>query len=217
MGFDVSEHPFGYSKFPGAYATPLAGALVPVFAFGLVYARALPRAAVVGMAVAALVVALALRYLGGRGVLTLPFARRRGVNLEAVRGGAAPTVWLVAHIDSKWQPVSMITRVLGIVTSAIGLLALAVLAVVRDEPAGILSLGLLALTCVGAVPLMLSYVGDRNHGTLDNASGVAAVLDAATTLAPTMAIGVLISDAEELALAGASAWAAGRTPGIALN
>ena len=29
MGFAVVERPFEYSKFPGAYATPVAGALVP--------------------------------------------------------------------------------------------------------------------------------------------------------------------------------------------
>ena len=28
------------------------------------------------------------------------------------------TVWLVAHVDSKWQPVSMIVRVLGVITSS---------------------------------------------------------------------------------------------------
>jgi Zn-dependent M28 family amino/carboxypeptidase len=75
----------------------------------------------------------------------------------------------------------------------------------------------LAAVWLGALPLMLSVVGTRNHGTLDNASGVAAVLDAAALIPAACPIGVLITDAEELALAGAAAWARGEPPGIALN
>jgi putative aminopeptidase FrvX len=67
------------------------------------------------------------------------------------------------------------------------------------------------------MPLMLSVVGARNHGTLDNASGVAAVLEAVELLPASLSFGVLITDAEELALAGARAWARSRRPGIALN
>jgi len=60
-------------------------------------------------------------------------------------------------------------------------------------------------------------VGARNHGTLDNASGVAAVLEAVALLPMSAHVGVLITDAEELALAGARAWARSRQPAIALN
>jgi Zn-dependent M28 family amino/carboxypeptidase len=67
------------------------------------------------------------------------------------------------------------------------------------------------------LPLILSVVGARNHGTLDNASGVAAVLEAVEQLPRDLPIGVLISDAEELALAGAAAWARERVAGVALN
>jgi hypothetical protein len=64
---------------------------------------------------------------------------------------------------------------------------------------------------------MLSVVGQRSAGALDNASGVAAVLDAAAALSPALPIGVLIADAEELSLAGARAWARSRPAGVALN
>jgi Zn-dependent M28 family amino/carboxypeptidase len=64
---------------------------------------------------------------------------------------------------------------------------------------------------------MLSYVGHRNHGTVDNASGVAAVLEAAAAIPPTARVGVLVTDAEELALAGSRAWARSRAPCVALN
>jgi len=75
----------------------------------------------------------------------------------------------------------------------------------------------LAALWIGALPLMLSFVGTRNHGTLDNASGVAAVLHAVELLPDAANVGVLITDAEELALAGAAAWATTRRPAVALN
>jgi hypothetical protein len=169
------------------------------------------RAFGAGLVIAAVVADY--RYLGGGTVLIRRICRT-GVNLEAVRGGAEP-VWLVAHIDSKWQPVSMITRVVGVLVSAVGLLSLMVLAAFRAADA--VAFAVFVVTCAGAIPLMLSYVGDRNHGTLDNASGVAAVLEAAALIAPGASVGVLITDAEELGLAGARAWARSRAPGIALN
>ena len=216
LGFAVVERPFEYSKFPGAYATPLAGVVIPLFALGLLFVPIHSRAYSASLLIAGVCVGLAFRYIGGRGVLDFPAFRRTGVNVEAVRG-EEPAVWLVAHIDSKWQPVSMITRVLGVITSSIGLLTLAVLSLVRTSGPDALWFGVFVVTCAGAIPLMLSYVGDRNHGTLDNASGVAAILEAAAMLPPEVRVGVLITDAEELALAGARAWARSRQPAIALN
>jgi peptidase M28-like protein len=232
LGFSVAERPFEFSKLPGAYATPLAGVLVPLFAYALCIAPKQSRAFGVALVVAAALVAIMFRYLGGGGVLDLRAWRASGVNLEATRGETPPAVWLVAHLDSKWQPVSMIVRVLGVVLSAVGLLVLAALWMIggRDR----LDFPAFLVACAGAIPLILSYVGERNHGTLDNASGVAAVLEAAELLSQTTvghpersegsgprrtsaSVGVLITDAEELALAGARAWARGREPAIAIN
>lgn len=219
VGFTVVERPFEFSKFPGAFATPLAGALIPFFALGLLFVQSLPRAFAIGLVVAAALLGVMFRYLGGSGVLDVSLMRRTGINLEAVRGHREPAVWLVAHIDSKWQPVSMIVRVLGVIASSLGLVALIAFALWRAPGPAWLTSAVFAFTCIAAVPLMLSYVGDRNHGTLDNASGVAAVLQAAEMIGPTANVGVLITDAEELALAGARAWARAksRQPGIALN
>jgi hypothetical protein len=164
-----------------------------------------------------LVVALALlAWAGKRGVLDLSLMRREGVNLEAVRG-KEPRVWLVAHIDSKWQPVSMIARVIGILGTGIGLLVLIALAVFPDRTTMTTAGIVLDLTWFATAMLMLSIVGNRNDGTLDNASGVAAVLDAVRLIDPSRGVGVLITDAEELGLAGARAWVRGKAPGIALN
>jgi Zn-dependent M28 family amino/carboxypeptidase len=107
----------------------------------------------------------------------------------------------------------MLLRVAGVVVTAVALLGLA--ASLMLHPSTIADF--LAVLWIGAIPLMLSVVGDRNHGTLDNASGVASVLAAVEMLPDTAPVGVLITDAEELGLAGATAWARQRPPASALN
>jgi hypothetical protein len=216
LGFTTTERTFDYSAVAGAYAVPLAGLLIVPFAGVLALAPRSWVTAIVAVVVLA-AVNLVARWITRRGVLTLPFARRRGINLEAVRGPDAPRVWLVAHIDSKWQPVAMLARVAGVIATAVGITGLIALHAVRAQLPVWPTWMLFALACAGAIPLMLSYVGARNHGAVDNASGVAAVLEAAAMIPPSARVGVLITDAEELALAGARAWAQKRASAIALN
>jgi hypothetical protein len=218
-GFVVREQEFEYSQFPGRWATPAAGLLIPATGTAVVALRSavtwwLPAAVVAVSIVGALAV-----WVARRGVLGFGLARARGVNLEATRAaerdekGHEPAVWLVAHVDSKWQPVSMLVRVAGVIVVAVGAIGLALALTAWTSTIA----DFLALLWLGGIPLMLSVVGDRNHGTLDNASGVAAVLQAVELLPATTSVGVLISDAEELALAGAAAWARGHPAGTALN
>ncbi|MEO8194016.1 MAG: M28 family peptidase, partial [Gemmatimonadales bacterium] len=71
---------------------------------------------------------------------------------------------------------------------------------------------------VASIPVILCFIGNKSRGALDNASGVASVLLAAEMLSPGVNVGVLITSAEELGLAGARAFAAtGREKGIAIN
>jgi hypothetical protein len=200
LGFTVREHSFEFSAFAGRWATPLAGLVIASDATLLVHLDA-PRLVWVGVAIGVLTLLLVARWSGGQGVVTAPVLRRRGVNLEATRG-EAPRVWLVAHLDSKWQPVSMMMRVAGVITLAIALIALTISLWLHLSHAS----WAVWFVWLGAMPLILSVVGTRNHGTLDNASGIAAVLEAASRIDPSKAVGVLITDAEELALAGARAW-----------
>jgi len=62
-------------------------------------------------------------------------------------------------------------------------------------------------------------VGNASDGALDNASGVATVLEAVRSSRPDLPIGVLLPSAEELGLAGARAWVRDRRGehGIAIN
>jgi len=213
LGFRVQEHPFEFSAFSGRWAAPLAGVLIPTLATLLVRPGG-SRVACGGVGAVVILLLLLGRWASGDGVVRAPVLRRQGVNLEATRG-ESPAVWLVAHLDSKWQPVSMIVRVAGVLTLAIGLIALVVL---RLADAALVPWALVVVW-LGALPLILSVVGARNHGALDNASGVATVLDAAGRVDSSLSLGVLITDAEELALAGARVWASeGRYgPAIAVN
>jgi len=213
LGFIVREEPFEYSAFAGRFGAPSFGLLLPAAAtLAVVVAN---RGAVDVPWLAIVIVGLAIAAAIGlaRGVSNAPVMRRAGVNIEATRGPSPAKLWLVAHLDSKSQPVPMLVRVAGVVVLAVGLGGVALSLLVRPSAA----VAALVVAWVGGLPLMLSVVGTRSAGALDNASGVAAVLDAAGALSPALPIGVLISDAEELSLAGARVWARSRPAGVALN
>jgi hypothetical protein len=195
---------------------PITGAVASLSAAFLYLGRSMPWLIAIAVTIIALMGG-ALVWLGGNGVLDFPLMRRRAVNLEAVRGDAPPSVWLVAHIDSKWQPVSMIARVAGVVGTTAGITVLFGLAIVQAGRADAAAVTVLILTWVFSVPLLMSVVEARNTGALDNASGVSAVLAAATLVPQSARVGVVITDAEELALAGSRAWVAGRAASVALN
>ena len=213
LGFTVREEPFEYSAFAGRFGAPTFGVLLPLAATVAVMARETGVDSTIRFATIAIGVAILVAILLVRGVATAPVMRRRGVNLEATRGPAPMRLWLVAHLDSKSQPVPMLVRIAGVVLMTLGLVGVALLLVLKSDAA----IGALALAWIGGIPLMLSVVGSKSAGALDNASGVAAVLEAAASLSAGLSIGVLITDAEELSLAGARAWARGKQPGMALN
>jgi Zn-dependent M28 family amino/carboxypeptidase len=123
------------------------------------------------------------------------------VNLEAKRG--TPRIWLVAHLDSKSQPIPILVRAAAIVacvTLWVALVAMAALQVKAGWP-------LMTLAAVLAgLPVAISTIGSASPGALDNATGVAAVLLAAQRVDRSVPLGVLITSAEELGLAGSRAW-----------
>jgi Zn-dependent M28 family amino/carboxypeptidase len=129
-------------------------------------------------------------------------------------------VWLVAHLDSKSQPIPSVVRVAGVMLLAASLaltLVALLLTLVDVEPRTLWWVGA-ALATTGAVPVLGSVVRYDSDGAVDNASGVAAVLAAAETLAEDTPVGVLLPSAEELGLAGARAWARARMErGTAIN
>ena len=218
-GFSVRDEPFEYSMLPGRYATPLVGACSALALAFAAYVgwRGRPGSALGVLAGVGLPMALGAAWLGTRGILALPWGRARGVNLTAERG--EPPVWLVAHLDSKSQPVPIGVRALGITLTVVAWLAAAGLALVQLLGGG----GAAAWPWLGAMgvlasaPVAASTVGSRSPGALDNASGVAAVLLVVAALPRDHSLGVVLTSAEELGLAGARAWVRGRPASTAIN
>jgi hypothetical protein len=213
LGYEIRERPFDFSAFPGRLATPLIGGAAAM-AVGLAGQRGATGErfpAMLVLAIATPLLIAAAVWLTRRGVLDAPVMRMRGVNLEASRRGETPSVWISAHVDTKSQPLPTIVRSAGIVVEGIGYLLAIVLAVVMAlgvqlHPASWVYAAL--LTLVGAVPVVLSVVGSRSPGALDNASGVVAAIETARLLSASgqRGIGILMTDAEEMGLAGARAW-----------
>lgn len=223
-GYDVSTERFEYSALPGRFGTPVGSALALVTVIAsawLATARGAVVASAVVLGLGLALIALYARRLLGDGVLTLPWLRASSANLVARRGASEPRVWLVAHLDSKSQPIPSALRVAGILLLLAGVLC--TVAALLSTLAGVSPRTLwwigAAAAAAGAIPAMLGVVGNNSIGAVDNASGVAAVLTAATMLPSGLAIGVLLPSAEELGLAGARAWvrARGEARGTALN
>jgi hypothetical protein len=130
------------------------------------------------------------------------------VNLEARRG--EPRVWLVAHLDSKGQRLSLRGRVVGVVLLVLGIVGLVTALVFRwfETLPWWAALPVTVLALVGGGAMSLSAPRNESPGAVDNASGVIAALVAAAELAERMDVGVLITDAEEFGMEGARAWIA---------
>jgi len=225
-GFATREEAFDYSAFPGRYGTPIGGALATITVLGSGTVALVSGGTGSGALLLAAGLALAGFFAAGMlgdAVLDLPLLRARSANLVATRGMDAPTVWLVAHLDSKSQPVPSAVRVAGIALLALAIVAAAVAAALQlaGQPHRTAWWVAIVLTVVGAPAGIASVVGEASDGAVDNASGVATVLEAARRVSPDRALGILLPSAEELGLAGARTWARewGRTraPGIALN
>ena len=218
-GFTVREEAFEYSSFIGRWGTPIGGvASLSIIVTAWTLARDGEAAHALALLVgAAMALALMARIAARSGVLTFPAGRARGVNLVGTRGADPPALWLMAHVDSKSQPVPILLRAIGITLLGAAWLVSIGLAVAQIAdwvlPSWWSFVGVTAV--VGAIPVIATTVGARSPGALDNASGVAAVLVAAeTTRRP---VGVCLTSAEELGLAGARAWVLSRRAAIAVN
>ncbi|MGI8619346.1 MAG: M28 family peptidase [Gemmatimonadaceae bacterium] len=210
-GFVVTEEEFTYSAFPGRWAVPLVGLLFFAwFVFVGSRARAHPAGAV-GAGIPFLLLLPALGYMLARIIPRSRLMGRRATNLVAVRGDRDP-VWLVAHLDSKSQPVPMLVRIGAIIVASVAMVVTVAVAMAVGFTEGKYQVGdffwvLVSVAgAVGSLAMMLSLVGDRSQGAVDNASGVASALLVASELPADHPAGVVITSAEELGLQGARAW-----------
>ena len=127
-----------------------------------------------------------------------------GTNLIAQRlsGGptVGPSVWLVAHYDSKGQPISMAVRLVGFFALLLGFVTLFVALL----PA-------LAILAVAFVIVSQNRVTDNSPGAVDNATALVAIFMTIDQLSSGARVGVVFSDAEEFGLVGARSLAAERS------
>jgi hypothetical protein len=140
------------------------------------------------------------------GYLPVRAAAVEATTLVGCRG--EPDLWLVAHLDSKSQRVSLRGRVIGAVSAVLGLtglLALLGLRIVGPVPPW--ALVLLVPALLGGGILSLGAPGNRSAGAVDNATGLIAALVAAEHLGHRADVGVLLTGAEEFGMEGARAWA----------
>ena len=233
LGFKVTEERFTYSQFPARFAPFICGS---IFAAGVLlaghlsYAHNLALAGIVA-AFAGLVVAAGLGGFLLERTSSLSPMRSTASNLVAIRRNAlqSPTLWLVAHTDSKSQTIPMLVRV-GSLAAAWIFFALLIATMVAELAGFAEGMGIPAqliratalsgsvITAIAIVPLALCFITNKSPGALDNATGVAALLLALEHLKPDRNVGVLLTSAEEMGLAGARAFVATRTEkGIAIN
>lgn len=207
-GFAVTEEEFSYSALPGKWAVPLFG-LLSLAWFALLSAaldRTEPEPAF--RMTIPLLALLPILYLGAKRMMRRPrFMVRRARNLIAVRGGV-PAVWLMAHLDTKSQPVPMLLRIVGIIVASAAMLTTIVVSVIPAvyHLGNVFWAPVTMAGALGSLAMLFSGVGNRSPGALDNASGVAAAMLSAVGTPVGTPVGVLLTSAEELGLAGAWAW-----------
>ena len=220
-GFVCVERPFEYSQWPGRWGVPVAAAAQAATIL-LVARMATHEGPIIALVVgSALYIALLLAMGDAkrRWISALPFQRATSVNLEAGRG--RPTVWLVAHLDSKSQTVPMLVRIVSsIALGAVTVLSAIVLLLSLRDSIDVMAVWpvLRIAAILAALPSIFCWVRNDSPGAVDNASGVAAVLLAAASASSVRDLGVLITSGEEFGLVGARAWAARASQGtVVLN
>jgi hypothetical protein len=200
-------------------ATPLLGAISGVlFALGgHIGWRDDPGLALTLLIGGVTILGLVAWWVARFGVLSLPWLRARSSNLVATRGN--PAYWLVAHLDSKSQPVAILVRalgVMGLLAGAMGAVVVAMLHLAGNDVRWVWP-WITGIGVLSSLPVAASVVRSRSPGALDDASGVSTVLMVAQSLPRQLALGVVLTSAEELGLAGARAWVRGRGAAHAIN
>jgi hypothetical protein len=208
LGYRAEEHAFSFSTVPGRYGISVSGGALALagVAGAWFLVAGLPGAALLVLLVAmgvALVPILALDPALER----LPWGRVETHNLLFTAADSRPAWILMAHRDSKSQLVPTLARTVAVGLAVAAWVALVVLALLwfGGEPFRFTTITVLAgvLLFVAGALLALSWAGNESPGALDNASGLAALLEVAAATRENGDVAFLITDGEELGLVGA--------------
>ena len=208
LGFQFKDYPFSFSTIPGRFSVTVAGAL---YLLGTLGAAAMLNMKAPGIALSILLLVMfvvgAIAAMAPSLSAIIPFKRVSTANMLAFKPGSRPRFLLVAHLDSKSQPLPLAFRgpamLLGIITwiALVIFTILGLLDAVWLLPRITTLLSVLAF--LSGVLCIFCWVDNRSPGALDNASGLAALLGVAEQNRDVGEIGYLITDAEEMGLAGA--------------
>ncbi|HUF67359.1 MAG TPA: M28 family peptidase [Longimicrobiales bacterium] len=208
IGLAVEDCPFTFSALPGRFGAQICGVILavtlPAAAFFVQAGRFAPALAFL---LAPAILAATAVMLSDAAMLRLPFARAAGANMLA--GSGAARFLIVAHRDSKSQPMPLILRVGGAVGAVLAWLTLvAIVAANGQAPAVATTAGIIGGIC--GLVISRCCVGNDSDGALDNASGVAGLLRIARIEADRGShdVAFLVTDAEEFGLVGARVAAA---------
>lgn len=221
LGYEVTDVPFTFSTWPGRFGVSVAGG---VYAIGALTSAIVLHLGHPGVALTTLLLTLLL--CGGIAVMVkplirwLPWGRVQGVNLVARKTGTRPKFLMMAHRDSKSQPVPLSFRGPAIAVAIVAWIAMVAscLFILLDPVfyASRLIVGAGTFAFLSGLVLVFCWVDNRSPGTLDNASGVVTLLGVAEQQGEVGDVAFVITDAEELGLAGARAIAPTLPPSFGL-
>ena len=126
-----------------------------------------------------------------------------------------PCVFLMAHYDSKSQPIPLVARIVCVVAAIIGSLVAGSLVLCSLRWPQLIQIAIYpaGLAILSILPLLILNPGNQSPGAIDNASGVGTVVHLAEVLASSAStwidkiqVTILLTSAEELGLMGASAY-----------
>jgi hypothetical protein len=211
IGYEVEDRDFTFSPLLGRFGITAAGALyiVAVFTASMFLYTNHPFGALSLLLILLVIIGLAILF-ARPAIDSLPLGRMQGTNMFAKRAGSTPRYIIMAHRDSKSQPLPLAFRGPAIVLGVIMWIALVIASMMHAARplSGTLILLLGAIGVITGVILIFCWVDNNSPGALDNASGVVAALGIAARERDAGDVALLITDAEELGLAGARAAAA---------
>jgi hypothetical protein len=215
LGYDVRPLSCHASVLPGRWGVPaagfalLAGSLAGVLAL---YAGERPAALFALLLGGALAAGVA--FGAARATDTWTSGRVRLENLWIQHAQARPRWVFVAHLDSKSQFVPLLLRAAAAGAAIAAWMALIIVALLGGPLArSAVLLAILAGVAIGAgAALLLSGAGNRSPGALDDGSGLATLLGLAASEADSRDIAFLVTDGEEIGLAGSRGIAATLPP-----